>query len=288
VECSHPITLRCPCQSSSGLWRRCTQDRWTCVSAAARARWTRRWLASSAAARDRPPTRTTAAGSRPSCATRQSVQTYPSRGYSGHERRRGTRGSQVWDLLPVLRGLFRGGRSRALAGFIVGRVVCSEAGSIGVPGDRVPGEWRQPHTERRARCVPDRTANQGDPRSLTDRPGTPHDQHLRRSARPHPEPSKLVMRVRFPSSALFISAQGLDSTLLKRSLGSVPAARSQRLFGFALTLTISTSPSVPWKSAGLAVYSGSRLLAAVAAICRSEERLRGCRPAARTAAQIWP
>ena len=71
-------------------------------------------------------------------------------------------------------------------------------------------------------------------------------------------------------------------------LGFVPAARSQRLFGFALTLTISTSPSVPWKSAGLAVYSGSRLLAAVAAICRSEERLRGCRPAARTAAQIWP
>ena len=110
----------------------------------------------------------------------------------------------------------------------------------------------------------------------------------RKGVQQRDHPSKLVMRVRFPSSALFISAQGLDSTLLKRSLGSVPAARSQRLFGFALTLTISTSPSVPWKSAGLAVYSGSRLLAAVAAICRSEERLRGCRPAARTAAQIWP
>ncbi len=63
---------------------------------------------------------------------------------------------------------FRGGSNRALAGFIVGWVFCFEAGSIGVPGDRVAGEWRQPPTERRARCVPDRTANQGDPRSLTD------------------------------------------------------------------------------------------------------------------------
>lgn len=79
------------------------------------------------------------------------------------------------------------------------------------------------------------------------------------------------------------AARALQASL---SLGSVPGARFQRLFGLALTLTVSTSPSVPWKSAGLAVYSGSRLLAAVAAICRSEERLRGCRPAARTAAQI--
>jgi hypothetical protein len=81
------------------------------------------------------------------------------------------------------------------------------------------------------------------------------------------------------------AARALQASL---GLGSVPAARSQRLFGLALTLTISTSRSVPWKAAGLAVYSGSILLAAVAAICRSEERLRGCRPAARTAAQIWP
>jgi hypothetical protein len=50
----------------------------------------------------------------------------------------------------------------------------------------------------------------------------------------------------------------------------------------------STKASAPLKSSGLAVYSGSSLLAAVAAIIRSEARLRGSRPDARTDAQIWP
>jgi hypothetical protein len=39
--------------------------------------------------------------------------------------------------------------------------------------------------------------------------------------------------------------------------GSITVARSQRSFGFAWTPTTSTSRSMPWKSSGLAVYSGS-------------------------------
>ena len=61
-----------------------------------------------------------------------------------------------------------------------------------------------------------------------------------------------------------------------------PLRSAHKVFGRALRPMISTKASAPLK------YSGSSLLAAVTAIVRSEARLRGSRPDARTAAQIWP
>jgi hypothetical protein len=66
------------------------------------------------------------------------------------------------------------------------------------------------------------------------------------------------------------------------------ARRGQKSFGRPGTGTSSTNVSAPRKSSGLAVYSGRALLAAVAAIIRSEARVRGWRPMARTAAHICP
>ena len=65
------------------------------------------------------------------------------------------------------------------------------------------------------------------------------------------------------------------TTLAADSASSCRGARRQRSFGGPCTPTSSTNGSAPWKSPGLAVYSGNALLAAVAAIMRSEARLRG-------------
>jgi hypothetical protein len=53
--------------------------------------------------------------------------------------------------------------------------------------------------------VPGRTANRGDSRSLTDNE-THHLTCIYAAQRIHPKPSKLVLRVRFPSSALIDSS----------------------------------------------------------------------------------
>lgn len=58
-------------------------------------------------------------------------------------------------------------------------------------------------------------------------------------------------------------------------LSNLPGSDAQRSFGRPLTPTSSTNPCEPWKSSGLAVYKGSALLAAVAAIIRSAARFRG-------------
>ena len=69
---------------------------------------------------------------------------------------------------------------------------------------------------------------------------------------------------------------------------AAPPERDQGSFGRPCTATSSTNASAPRKSPGLAVYSGRALPAAVAAIMRSEARVRGWRPVARTAAHICP
>ena len=83
-----------------------------------------------------------------------------------------------------------------------------------------------------------------------------------------------------------VSGIGCHEPAVLRS--AAPCGCDQRSFGWPGTATSSTNVSAPRKSAGLAVYSGRALLAAVAAIIRSEARVRGWRPAARTAAQICP
>src|SRR5271165_2522036 len=57
-----------------------------------------------------------------------------------------------------------------------------------------------------------------------------------------------------------------------RAAASHAPQRDQRSFGRPCTATSSTNVSAPRKSPGLAVYSGRALLAAVAAIMRSEAR----------------
>jgi hypothetical protein len=79
------------------------------------------------------------------------------------------------------------------------RTAISYAEHPGGPGQRGTRE----QAGRRARCVPDRTVS-GVIHSRSRTTGHAADLRQRCSPRPRPEPSKLVMRVRFPSSALIL------------------------------------------------------------------------------------
>ena len=122
------------------------------------------------------------------------------------------------EMSAILRDAGESWRKEELAAADDGEIaIAAMYGRIGsFPPDRQTGPYEQPSEIRmhacrigrvqRARCVPDRTANQGDSRSLTDSQARRLTCINAAGDALHPEPSKLVMRVRFPSSALIVPA----------------------------------------------------------------------------------
>jgi Coenzyme A transferase len=75
-------------------------------------------------------------------------------------------------------------------------IVSNNAGNDPAPVSITVGQHLP--TGRRARCVPDRTMNRGDPRSLTDKRAR-RPPAFALLSEPSARTSKLVVRVRFPS-----------------------------------------------------------------------------------------
>jgi hypothetical protein len=112
-------------------------------------------------------------------------------------------------------------------------------------------------------------------RSYCSSPGQGHDHQYLSDLQAHALMAKCLFRARSTRPPTLRALSSRVSRTIPGDFSDPPPSDAQRSFGRPLTPTSSTNPCEPWKSSGLAVYKGNALLAAVAAIIRSEARLRG-------------